>query len=358
VPGDTRDVRQTEQLDWVALAAYLRTHLPAHQIHRLDLSAKMEVRQFPGGHSNLTYLVRFGEVELVVRRPPLGPVAPRAHDMAREYHWLAALHPVFPLAPRAYLLCEDPTVIGAVFYVMERRRGIVVRSEEPLGLADHPERRRLVSEALVDRLVDLHAVDVTDGPLAGLGKPEGFVARQVRGWTERWQRAKTAELAEMDALAAFLAERVPPGPQQVSVVHGDYKLDNVALDPFDFGRIVAVFDWEMSALGDPLVDVGILLAYWAPTSPSPQRDALTTVTDRPGWFTRDEILNRYALRSGRDLSSIRYYETFALFKIAVVIQQIFYRYQSGQTDDPRFASLGDRVTSLARHAAETGIGGP
>jgi aminoglycoside phosphotransferase (APT) family kinase protein len=325
--------------------------MPDRAVPGLDLSREMEVSQFPGGHSNLTYLLRFGGGELVMRRPPLGPVAPKAHDMAREYRWLAALHPAFPLAPRPYLLCEDAGVIGSVFYVMERRRGVVVRHEEPLGLANHPEERRRVSEVLVDTLADLHAVDVTAGPLSELGKPAGFVGRQVNGWTDRWRRSKIEEIPEMDALATWLSARLPSDPVEPSVVHGDFKLDNVLLDPLDLGHMVAVFDWEMSALGDPLVDLGILLAYWAPTAPPSQRDALTTVTDRPGWLSSAEIVDRYAARSGIDVSGLRYYQTFALFKIAVVIQQIFYRYKQGQTDDPRFATFGDRVVYLARAAA-------
>ena len=188
--GDTREVRRGEELDWPALAAYLRWHLSDRDIPGLRLSDDMVVSQFPGGHSNLTYLLRFGGAELVLRRPPLGPVPPRAHDMAREHRWLAALHPVFPLAPRPYLLCEDVSIIGCVFYVMERRRGIVVRSEEPMPLAGHPDLRRRLSESVVDALVDLHDLDVTSEPLASLGKPIGFVDRQVRGWTERWERSK------------------------------------------------------------------------------------------------------------------------------------------------------------------------
>ena len=350
--GDTRDVRATEQLDWTALTAYLRWHLASHQIAGLDLERDIEVSQFPGGHSNLTYLVRFGGAELVVRRPPLGPVPPKAHDMAREFKWLAAVHPVFPLAPRPYLLCEDASVIGSVFYVMERRRGVVVRHDEPLGLANRPEARRRVSEALIDTLADLHAIDVTRGSLAGLGKPNGFVERQVRGWSDRWTGSKTSDVPEMDALQRWLIAHLPPDPDDPGIVHGDFKLDNVLLDPLDLGRIVAVFDWEMSALGDPLVDLGIVLAYWTPTAPPEQRDALTSVTERPGWYTPEEILERYAARSGRDVSAIGFYKTFALFKIAVVIQQIYYRFVKGQTDDPRFATFGDRVTYLARHAVE------
>jgi aminoglycoside phosphotransferase (APT) family kinase protein len=362
---DFVSVRPAEQLDWNGLSAYLREQLPACGIPGLDLSRAIEVAQFPGGHSNLTYLVRCGDTELVLRRPPFGPVPPTAHDMGREYRWLAALHPVFPLAPKAYLFCDDPNVIGSMFYVMERRHGTVVRHQEPPEFADQPGMRWQTSEALVDTLAALHAIDVT-GDLAALGKPSGFVARQVRGWTERWQRSKTAQLREMDALAEWLHARLPPDADPPTIVHGDYKLDNVMLDVSGArSRIVAVFDWEMCALGDPLVDLGILLAYstpprpvgsagtpgGVPTSPEGAHDALTTVMDRPGWFTHDEIVERYAARSGRDLSGLRFYEIFALFKIAVVIQQIYFRFVRGQTDDPRFARFGDRVTSLARTAA-------
>jgi aminoglycoside phosphotransferase (APT) family kinase protein len=348
---DAAPVRATEQLDWPRLAVYLRGHLPSLPIPGLDLSNEMEVLQFPGGHSNLTYLVRFGDAELVLRRPPFGPVAPTAHDMAREYRWLTALHPVFPLAPRAWLFCDDLGIIGSVFYIMERRRGIVVRQDEPPPLLGHPEVRRRVSEALVDTLAGLHAIDVSAAPVAGLGKPSGFVERQVRGWTERWQRSKTTDLPEMNALAEWLISRLPPDLPRPTIVHGDFKLDNVMLGSDDVGRVAAVLDWEMSALGDPLVDLGILLAYWTRTAPPGQHDTLMPVTDRPGWFTRDEIVERYAALTGRDLSAIRFYETFAVFKVAVVIQQIFYRYCQGQTNDPRFASFGDRVTYLARQAA-------
>ncbi len=350
MPGDTRDVRPTETLDWKALADYLRQNLPAGQIKGIDLQRDMDVSQFPGGHSNLTYLLRFGGAELVLRRPPFGPVPPKAHDMAREYRWLAALHPVFPLAPRPYLLCVDTNVIGSVFYVMERRRGVVVRSEEPMPL-QHPEARRRVSEAMIDTLAGLHRIEVARGALAELGKPAGFVERQVRGWTERWQRSRLTEVPEMEALSSWLIERLPPEPAVPAIVHGDFKLDNVLLDPLDLGRLVAVFDWEMSALGDPLVDVGILLTYWRNTAPPSQRDALTALTDRPGYFTRDELIARYADQSGRDVANIRFYETFALFKVAVVIQQIFFRFKRGQTDDPRFANFGERVEYLAREAA-------
>jgi aminoglycoside phosphotransferase (APT) family kinase protein len=348
---DTCGVRPTEQLDWQRVATYLREHLLSCDIAGLDLSSGMDVEQFPGGHSNLTYLIRFGRQELVLRRPPFGPIPATAHDMAREHRWLSALHPVFPLAPRPYLFCDDTGVAGAIFYVMERRRGVVIRNEEPASMIDRPVVRQRVSAALVDTLADLHAIDTTQHGLSALGRPVGFVARQVQGWTERWHRSKIAAVSEMDTLASWLAAHLPPDPARACVVHGDFKLDNLMLDHADLGRLVAVFDWEMCALGDPLVDLGILLAYWSRSEPPALGDSLASVTHRQGWFTRDEIVERYAQRSGRDVSGIHFYETFALFKIAVVIQQIFSRYARGQTDDQRFARFDLRVTHLARQAA-------
>jgi aminoglycoside phosphotransferase (APT) family kinase protein len=346
---DTRPVRPGEELDWARLEAWLRETLRTSDFPEPHLDERMEVAQFPGGHSNLTYQVRFGPTELVVRRPPFGPVPPTAHDMAREYRWLSAVHPVFPLAPRVYGLCDDPSIIGSVFYVMERRHGIVVRDEEPLQIKDRPDVRRGVSLALIDALVALHAIDLAAAGLTHLGKPQGFVDRQVRGWTDRWHRSKTSEIPDMEALAQWLVESLPPNPARPTIVHGDFKLDNLMFDAAEPERVVGVFDWEMAALGDPLVDLGILLAYWAANAAS-RRDALTTVTTLPGWLTSLELVERYAERSGRDLSTLKFFEVFALFKVAVVIQQIYYRFVNGQTNDPRFANFGDRVTSLAQRA--------
>jgi aminoglycoside phosphotransferase (APT) family kinase protein len=357
---DTSPVRQTEQLDWQRLDAYLRAapsspakagHYDAARALPIDRAGGIEVRQFAGGHSNLTYLLRFGTDELVLRRPPLGPVAPTAHDMAREFRWLSALAPIFPLAPRPLLLCDDVDVLGCVFYIMERRKGLVIRGDEPAALAGRPDLRERLSGAVVDALADLHRLDVTDPALSPLGKPAGFVARQVRGWSERWRRSQTSDLPEMDAVSAWLQKHLPPDTDRPTVVHGDFKLDNVMLDEADVTRLTAVFDWEMSSLGDPLVDLAILLTYWSRVRPGDSSDALATVTKRQGWFTREHILDRYTRRTGRDVSSIRFYETFAVFKIAVIIQQIYFRYAHGQTDDPRFARFDARVAQLARDAA-------
>lgn len=337
--NDTRPVRESEQLDWENLAAYLR--------EKLGATGEMTVTQFPGGHSNLTYDIAFGDQEMVLRRPPFGPVPPRAHDMARECRVLQAVHPHFPLAPKPYLLCEDTSIIGSVFYVMERRRGIVIRADEPAGIEPL---RGAISGSVIDTLADLHAIDVSSHGLDTLGKPAGFVARQIRGWTERWQGSKTSEVPEMEVLAAWLDSRIPADPARPALVHGDYKLDNLMLDASDPTRLVGVFDWEMSAIGDPLVDVGILLCYWIHAAVG--HDAIPSVTKRAGWFDREQILERYAQRSGRSLENIAVYEVFAVFKLAVVIQQIYARFVRKQTDDPRFASLGERVAMLARIATD------
>jgi aminoglycoside phosphotransferase (APT) family kinase protein len=349
---DTSPIRPGEEFNLDALEYYLRENLPSHlNGAEIDPRAKFEIEQFPGGHSNLTYCVRFGEREFVMRRPPLGPVAPTAHDMPREYRLLSSINPHFPLAPKPYLLCEDTSVIGAPFYLMERRRGIVVRQKIPPEIGDNLDLRHRISESLVDTMVDLHAIDIQTTGLVKIGKPAGFVKRQVEGWAGRWERSKTHELPEMTQTAAWLIERLPVDTATPTLVHNDYKLDNVMLDRDDPTRIVAILDWEMCTVGDPLIDLGLLLCYW-PQADDPEifAGSLRSVTMLPGWMTRAEIIERYAARSRRDVSEIGYYHTFAVFKLAVVIQQIFYRYYMGQTKDARFADFDRRVDALAKMA--------
>jgi aminoglycoside phosphotransferase (APT) family kinase protein len=348
--SETNSVRPSEQLDWSALEKYVRPRLSEALGDGFDSTAPLTVEQFSGGRSNLTYLLRFGNQEFALRRPPFGPVPPKAHDMARECRILDAIHEAFPLAPKPYLLCEDAGIIGSTFYIMERRHGLIVRDEEPTQLAGMPDQRKLASNAMVDVLADLHLVDIETGGLSTLGKSTGFVERQVKGWGQRWHGSKTNEQAEMNALSDWLLKRLPSDPIRPSLVHGDYKLDNVMFDPRDVGKLVGVFDWEMSAIGDPLIDVGIFLAYWIHIAPACQDENLIIVTTRPGWFTRDEVLSRYEERTGNDLRSIKFYEVFAVYKIAVVLQQIFFRYHRGQTDDARFANLDRRVELLAHIA--------
>ncbi len=352
-------MRAGEELDVAALDRYLRDHL-AVESSGLD-QVNLQIEQFPGGHSNLTYLIRFGKQEFVLRRPPVGPVAPTAHDMPREYKLLSVINPLFPLAPKPVLLCDDPGIIGVPFYLMERRRGFIVRFTVPERIGDDLGLRRRLSEAVVDTLVALHAVDIEASGIVQIGKPAGFVTRQVRGWAERWQRSKTGELAEMDGVIQWLVDRIPPESATTpTIVHNDFKLDNLMLDENDPARVVAVLDWEMCTVGDPLVDVGLLLTYWTMkgrgAGGGDQNRSLRAVTNGPGWLTREEIIARYEAGTGRDLSRISFYETFARFKVAVIIQQIYFRYVQGQTHDERFRNFDGLVKELSVEALELAEG--
>ncbi len=334
--SDTAAIRTGEELNTASLSSYLSGKLPGAE-------QGLSVQQFPGGHSNLTYLLQTPRQEYVLRRGPLGPVPPKAHDMAREFHVLQAVHPYFQPAPEVFLLCEDPDVLGAVFFIMERRRGIVVRSSIPADLAGFPDYPARVSRGFIDCLVRLHAVDLEEHGLTGLGKPTGFLERQVRGWFERWQRAKTEENPSMDHLMRWLGDRLPVSPP-ATLVHNDFKLDNVMLNRQDPGRVEAVLDWEMSTVGDPLVDLGLILCYWS--QPSDPGGTTPPLTSAPGWFTPEELVEYYARQTGRDVRRISYYEVFAIFKLAVVLQQIYYRFHRGQTQDERFRNFDVRVRSL------------
>lgn len=349
VTNDSMAVRAGEELDLEGLTAYLRDKFA------LARQAKLEIEQFPGGHSNLTYLIRCENQEYVLRRPPVGPVAPTAHDMPREFKLLAVIHPHFPLAPKPILLCEDANIIGVPFYLMERRRGLIVRSRIPEEIGESLVLRRRLSEAVVDTLVALHAIDIYSAGIVNIGKPEGFVERQVRGWAGRWERSTTGELAEMDGLISWLRYRIPPdsGPnaQRPTLVHNDFKLDNLMLDHQEPWKIVAVLDWEMCTVGDPLIDLGLAISYWTMLG-GERQSSLRAVTNGPGWMTREEIIDRYQTKTGRDLSQIVFYETFARFKVAVVIQQIYYRYVQGQTQDQRFQNFDGLVRELVTEALD------
>lgn len=342
---DAGEIREDERLDEARLGDWLREKLPG-------AAGALAVRQFRGGHANLTYLLDLGGREMVLRRPPLGPVAPKSHDMAREYRALRALAPLYPQAPRPLLLCEDPAVIGAVFFVMERRRGIVVRHDWPRELGDDPALRRRIGESLVDALADLHLIDTARPEIAALGRPQGFVRRQVEGWYERWQRARTRDLPEMDRVAQWLV-RTMPDSVTVAVLHNDWKLDNAMLDPADPGRVAAVFDWDMATLGDPLVDLGTFLGYWAEPGDEVPRGTGSTVSALPGFPRRAELAERYRARTGADLARLPWYEAFGLFKTAVVLEQIYVRFVRGQTRDARFEALGGFVPLLAEAARRT-----
>lgn len=349
IPADKADiieVRPDERFDEARLADYLNGRLPG-------ADQPLTVRQFGGGAANLTYLLNYGEHEYVLRRPPLGPVAKSAHDMGREYTVLSVLHRAFPYAPQAFLYCEDTTVIGAPFFIMERRHGVVARRTMPAAFADRPEAPRRMSRALIDVLAAFHAVDYAALGLEDLGKPAGFIKRQVEGWYRRWQKAQTEAVPEMEVVYHWLRNHLPQ-TAVFSLVHNDYKLDNVMFAADDPGQITAVFDWDMCTLGDPLSDLGALLTYWSQPDDPPymQAIAMMPVGEELPFFTREELAERYAAQSGRSLAGIRFYHALGLFRLAVIIAQIYIRYQRGQTQDPRFAQLDQMIPLVARAAQE------
>ncbi|HVN84476.1 MAG TPA: phosphotransferase family protein [Candidatus Binatia bacterium] len=343
-------IRDGEDFDHERLATYLRGKLPGTE-------APLVIEQFAGGHANLTYLLRCGATEYVLRRPPVGPVAPGAHDMGREYRVLSKLCRVYPPAPRAYVFCDDAAIIGAPFFVMERRRGTVIRRAIPaaFGGGEDAAKNRRISEVLIDTLADLHQVDYRDADLADLGKPDGFLRRQVDGWTARYERAKTKELPLVDELSHWLRDHLPESPAP-TLLHNDFRLDNMMLDTHDPGRVVGVFDWDMCTIGDPLADLGTLLSLWIEAGEGMGGGQGGMPSNVPGFLTRRAAVERYGRRRGVDVSNVPYYYVFGLFKIAVVVQQIYHRFHLGQTTDERFRSFGQVAELLfwmAKSRSET-----
>jgi aminoglycoside phosphotransferase (APT) family kinase protein len=342
------DQRPDERLDTSRLEPHLRERLEGTE-------GPLTVRQFFGGKANLTYLLRFGDREFVLRRPPLGPIPPGAHDMRREHRVLSVLHRCFPLAPRSLLLCEDESVIGAVFIVEERRHGFVIRDDIPAEFTGRPELNRRIGEALVDALADLHLVPPVAVGLGDLGRPEGYVERQLAGWTRRWQAAQGGEQAERSAalwesVLGWLGPHVPKSGA-AALLHNDYRLDNCLLDTADPGQIEAVLDWDMCTQGDPLADLGYILNYWVePGDPAEWREIAAMPTWQEGFPSRADAIERYAHRTGFDLSEIGWHQVFAAFKLAVIIQQIYIRFVRAQTQDERFRHYYRRVIGLADKA--------
>ena len=343
------DERPDERLDTSRLEAYLRDRLEGAE-------GPLSVRQFGGGKANLTYLLRFGEREFVFRRPPLGPIPPGAHDMRREHRVLSVLHKRYKLAPRSFLLCEDESIVGAVFVVLERRHGFVIRDDIPPQFAGRPELNRHIGFALIDALADLHLVPPAQVGLDGLGRPVGYVERQLSGWAKRWQAALGGPEAEeagakMAPVLEWLQQHVPQ-PGAAALLHNDYRLDNCLLDTADPARIVAVMDWDMCTQGDPLADLGYVLNYWVEPGDDPAwREIAAMPTWRDGFPTRAEAIARYAARTGFDVGPVGWHQVFAAFKLAVIIQQIYIRFVRGQTQDQRFRHYGRRVLGLADKAA-------
>src|SRR5258708_509718 len=343
-------IRQGEEVDLATIAPYLRRLFP-------NEAGALQVSQFPSGHSNLTYSLQLGERELVLRRPPFGSKVKSAHDMGREFRVLSKLHSDYALAPEVLLYCDDDSILGAPFYLMKPIRGMILRRDLPRNLDFPAEKARRLSESFVDNLVHLHHVDYAAVGLSDLGRPEGYLERQVRGWIERYHGSKTHEYPEVEKLSAWMRDHMP-STRAASLIHNDYKYDNVVLDSNDITKIVGVLDWEMCTIGDSLSDLGTALAYWIdPTDPEELQQNRWGPTTAPGTLTREELVQYYTRQTGSDVSQIAFYLTFARFKLAVIVQQIYFRYHQGLTKDERFASVCEKIELLLRaslQCAQTG----
>jgi aminoglycoside phosphotransferase (APT) family kinase protein len=346
----TTAVRPGEELDLARLEPFLRAHFPGE-------SGALAVRQYPSGHSNLTYSLQIGSREMVLRRPPFGSKVKTAHDMGREFRVLSKLHAHYAPAPQVLVFCDDDAVLGAPFYLMEPIRGVILRSDVPAGLDFSSTIARRVSESFLDNLALLHSLDYRAMSLADLGKPHGYLERQVRGWIERYYGSQTHDISEVETISKWIQQHMP-GSSAAALIHNDYKYDNVVLDPNNLTRIIGVLDWEMCTIGDPLTDLGSALAYWVDASDSPEiLETRWGPTTCRGSLTRAQLVQRYAQKTGRDVSNVAFYLVFARFKIAVIVQQIYYRYHQGLTRDERFATMPQRIRlllSAALRTAETG----
>jgi aminoglycoside phosphotransferase (APT) family kinase protein len=326
-------IREGEELDAGIIDPYLKAQIPG-------LSGTPRISQFPGGASNLTYLLEYPDKELVLRRPPFGHKARSAHDMGREYRILNRLNAGFPYCPKAYLHCTDESVIGAEFYVMERVNGIILRSDMPAELNLDADKTRTLCKSFIDKLVELHNVDYQACGLADLGKPEGYVERQIRGWSERYEKALTPDAPLWQPVMAWLKAKLPADHHKPGIVHNDYRFDNVILDPRNPMQIIGVLDWELTTIGDPLMDLGNTLAYWIEADdPAPVQLMRRQPSNAPGMLSRREFVEYYAERAGIKIDCIDFYYTYGLFRLAGIVQQIYYRYYHGQTKDSRFAQF-------------------
>jgi aminoglycoside phosphotransferase (APT) family kinase protein len=345
---ETIHVRKGEEIDLNNLSGYLQKHLPD-----INMSSPLLIKQFTGGYSNLTYLLTSGNFEMVLRRPPVGANIKSAHDMGREYRILKSLRPIFPYCPEVLLFCDDPDIIGTEFYVMKRIPGIILRKNLPEGLSLNSEEARNLCKKLLDVHVELHNIDVTSAGLDFIGKPEGYVDRQVSGWIHRYRKAKTDDAPDFETVMSWLNEKQPEDTESPVLVHNDYKFDNVVLDPRHPMTIIGVLDWEMATYGDPLMDLGNSLAYWVEKNdPSDFQQIRVMPTHIEGAMTRKELVYRYGEKTGRDMSYFDYYLCFGLFRLAVIAQQIYKRYYQGLTKDSRFGMLIVAVQILEQAAIQ------
>lgn len=342
---DIIEVRSDERFDENKLAEYLSDKIEG-------ATKNLVVRQFSGGAANLTYELKYPNYTYVLRRPPLGKVAKSAHDMSREHKVLSVLHKSFKYAPISYHFCDDPSIIGSQFFIMERKYGTVIRKTIPEIYKDKGAFGEQTSKALVDALVEFHKVNYKSIGLEDLGKPEGFINRQIEGWYKRWQGSKVKENNDMETVYNWLVKNQPE-EYPLSIVHNDYKLDNVMLDNSDPGKLVAIFDWDMTTLGTPLSDLGAMLTYWTEESDSPYfRKTAMMPTEDIGFFTRDQLIQRYTQKSGISVDNINFYHALGLFRLTVIVAQIYYRYYNKQTQDQRFEAFGQMIPLIAKNAYE------
>lgn len=344
-----QSVREGEELD----LNVLREHLSPVLGSKVN---DLQVRQFPGGYSNLTYLLSSGSDKWVLRRPPFGSKVKSAHDMGREFRVLTALEKVFPYAPKPVHFCDDQSVLGCDFYLMSYIEGLVIRREYPAGLNLTPDQVRQQFFKLFDVLGELHSVNLAEAGLSDFGKPQGYVSRQVEGWSKRYVAAMTPDAPDFEPVMAWLRDKMPAESGVVSIIHNDYKLDNVIWSLDDPMNLIGVLDWEMATVGDPLMDLGCTLGYWAEAGdPEFFRQFRAMPSDAPGAPTRAEIVARFSERTGIAVDNIDFYFCFGLFRLAGIGQQIYVRYAQGLTRDARFARLIDKVHSL-RQMCEQVIG--
>ncbi len=344
-------VRAGEELDVSAVDAFLKGAIPS-------LLGTPALTQFPGGASNLTYLLRYANRELILRCPPRGHKAASAHDMLREARIMAALRPVYPLVPEILAVCDDPSMLGAPFYAMERLRGLILRRDLPEGLVLGREGVRQLCLNVLDQLIALHEVDWKAAGLESLGKGEGYVRRQVEGWTARYRAARTSDAADFEGVLAWLAARMPSQDSATRLIHNDYRFDNVVLDPEDPLKVIGVLDWEMATLGDPLMDLGNTLAYWVQADDDPAfRSLRRQPTHLKGMLTRDEVIRYYGDRTGQDLPGFSFYLAFGYFRLAAIAQQIYFRYARGETTNPDFATFAQLTHVLEGRCLKLMAGG-
>ena len=329
----TSPVREGEQLPIDVVDQYLKQQIPS-------LEGTPVISQFPGGASNLTYLVEYANRELVLRRPPFGHKAKSAHDMGREFRILNQLNAGFPYCPKAYAYCTDESLIGTPFYFMERVRGIILRENMPAELGFTADQTTALCKSFIDKFVELHNVDYLACGLGDLGKPTGYVQRQIEGWIDRYERAITPDAAKWEPVKQWLRDKMPADHHKPGIVHNDYRFDNVILNPENPMEIIGVLDWEMTTIGDPLMDLGNTLAYWIEADdPASVQLMRRQPSNAPGMLTRRQFVDYYAERAGIRLDNFDYYYTYGLFRLAAIVQQIYYRYFHGQTQDKRFAKF-------------------